>query len=132
MTLMHSVRVILACVAACAAVGIPYWLIPYNKVNLPDALIAPGLLAVCTSSLLLCLYNVASFWKTTKLMAATVPGVVLIRVLVEGMRNPASHNLWPFEVAIAILVGVVCAVPGAVAGVLLKKLLIPHQGGETP
>ena len=131
MTSTRSVWKISACIAALAAVGIPYWVIPYNKVNLPDALLGPGLVVVCISSLLLCLYHIAPFWRATLIMGATVPGVVIIRVLVEGVRDPTSHNLWPFEVIIAGLVGVACAGPGAVAGVLLMKLLKPHQDRAT-
>jgi len=35
------------------AAGIPYWLIPYHQVNLPSALISPGLLVVVLAALLL-------------------------------------------------------------------------------
>lgn len=130
MTSTRSIWVILACAAALVAVGIPYWVIPYKKVDLPDALFTPGLFVVCISSLLLCLYNVAPFWRAILIMAVTVPGVVIIRVLVEGIRDPTLHSLWPFEVVIAILVGAASAVPGATVGVLIRKLLKPHYGGE--
>lgn len=122
----------LAFIAGVLAVGLPFWLIPYNRANLPDALLTPGLVVVCVSALLLRLFRMASFRKVATLMAATVPAAVLIRVLVEGVRDPTSHNLWPLEVIIAVLVGLVSAVPGAIGGVLLTKLLKPHDGGTMP
>lgn len=122
----------LAFAAGVLAVGLPFWLIPYNRVNLPDALLTPGLVVACLSALLLRLFRVASFRKATTLMAATVPAVVLIRVLVDGLRDPTSHNLWPLEVIMAILVGLISAMPGALGGVLLMKLLKPHDGGNMP
>ncbi len=122
----------LAFVAGVLAVGLPFWLIPYNRVNLPDALLTPGLVVPCLSALLLRLFRIASFWKSAALMAATVPAAVLIRVLVEGVRDPTSHNLWPLEVIMAILVGLISAVPGALGGVLLMKVLKPHDGGKMP
>ena len=132
MTSKISVWLLLAIVASLIAMGIPYWLIPYNKLNLPGALIAPGLLVVCISALLLRLFNVAPFWRATRIMAATVPGVVIIRVLVESLRDPTSHNLWPFEVIIAAFVGFGTAAAGAMAGVLFLKLLKPRDGTGIP
>lgn len=122
-------RLILAFATAFTAAGMPYWMLPYHKVNLPGALLAPGLFVVGISALLLCLYNVAPCWRTTHIMAATVPAVVIVRVLVEGVRDPTSHNLWPLEVIIALLVGLASALPGTVLGLLLKKWLQRRDGG---
>lgn len=100
------------------AVGLPYWLIPYNRVNLPDALIAPELLVVCIAALLLRVFQAAPFWRTTAFIGAAVPAAVLARVIVEGLLDPTSHNLWPLEIIIAAFLGFVCALAGAIAGSL--------------
>ena len=80
------------------AVGVPYWMIPYNKLNLPNALITPGLFAVVFAALMLRAYGVASFWKVTGIVGASVPAAVLARVIWDGAHDPTSHNLWPFEI----------------------------------
>lgn len=104
------------------AVGIPYWLIPYHQVNLPSALIGPGLVLVVLAALGLRALSVASFWKITRVLGTTLAAAVLVRVIVEGIRDPSSHNLWPFEILIALLLGFACAVAGAAAGSLIARL----------
>ena len=111
------------------AVGIPYWLIPYNKVNLPSALIGPGLLVVVFTALLMRSHRAASFWRVVSIVGASVPAAVFARVIVDGLKDPSSHNLWPFEVIIALLMGFLCALAGAVAGSLVSTL-VARRGGD--
>jgi hypothetical protein len=122
---------ILAFTVALMSVGIPYWIIPYNQVNLPSALLAPGLLVVAIAALLLCMCRVASFWKTTLVMASSPAAVVMLRVLVDATRDPTSHNLWPLEVVIAMIVGVATALPGAVLGLFINKVLERRDSERT-
>ena len=111
------------------AVGIPYWLIPYNKVNLPSALIKPGLLVVVFAALLIRSHRATSFWRVVSIVGASVPAAVFARVIVDGVKDPSSHNLWPFEVIIALLMGFLCALAGAVAGSLVSTL-VARRGGD--
>lgn len=101
------------------AVGIPYWAIPYGKVALPNALYGPGLAVVAISALVLRAYRVTSFWRTTYMVGGSVPMAVMARVVVDGVRDATSHNLWPFELAIALVVGFACAAAGAAVGSLI-------------
>ena len=110
------------------AVGIPYWLIPYNKVNLPSALIEPGLLVVVFAALLIRSQRASSFWEVVSIVGASVPAAVFARVIVDGLKDPSSHNLWPFEVIIALLMGFLCALAGAVAGSLVSTLVARRAG----
>ena len=107
------------------AVGASYWLIPYNKINLPDALMGPGLFVVSFSTLLLRSYG-APFWRLTAIMGGSVPAAVFARVIADGMNDPTAHNLWPLEVIIAMLLGFVCAFAGSVAGSLVVRLFRPR------
>jgi hypothetical protein len=102
------------------AVGVPYWLIPYNTINLPDALLSPGLWIAFFATLILRSYAGARFWKATLTIAAAVPAAVFARVIVDCAHDPTAHNLWPFEIIIACLVGFVCALAGALAGTLVR------------
>jgi ABC-type branched-subunit amino acid transport system permease subunit len=55
-------------------------------------------------------------------MGAAVPAVVTLRVQVDVMRDSTSHNLWPFEVVIAVFVGGVAALAGTLLGTLALRL----------
>ena len=111
--------------------GIPYWLIPYHQVYLPSALMSPGLVLVVIAALLLRAALVMPFWKTVRFMGITLAVAVLARVIVEGLRDPSSHNLWPFEVAIALILGFTCSLTGAILGSIIVKLRSHDQARET-
>lgn len=115
--------------ASFLAVGIPYWLIPYNKLSLPDTLLTPGLLAVVISALLLRMYGVGSFWRVSSMIGMSVGAAVMARVLVGVVQDPTSHNLWPLEVVIALMVGLSCAVAGAIVGNLIA-ICLPNLSGD--
>jgi hypothetical protein len=107
---------LIAVVASLLAVGGPYWPIPYQRLNLPDALLTPALLVVAVSAMLLRSRRMASFWRATWAVGASVPLAVAMRVLVDVMHDGTSHNLWPIEIFIAWLIGLACALLGAIAG----------------
>ena len=98
------------------AVGIPYWLTPYDKLNLPSGLMGPGLLVVAITALVLRSARNVSCWRATWLVGLAVPMAVMARVIVDAVRDPTSHNLWPLELIIALVVGFGCALPGAIVG----------------
>lgn len=111
--------------AACACfliLGLPYWALPYASVNLPNALMGPGLLAVGVAAAALCALGAARPGRTLVVLGATVPAVVLARVVVETATDPTSHNLWPLEVMIALVLGLVAVVPGVAAGALIARV----------
>lgn len=112
----------LAFLAAFLAVGVPYWLIPYGQVNLPSALLEPELLTVALGALILRACSISTFWKTVLTVGAAVPAAVLARVVWDGLADPTSHNLWPFEVLIAMLLGLPCALAGGAVGSAARKL----------
>ncbi len=98
------------------AVGVPYWLIPYKKLNLPDALLGAELVVVFVVAALARMYSGKSFMRVVMVMGSAVPAVVMARVVADGILDYSAHNLWPFEVVIAILVGGAVAVAGTLAG----------------
>jgi hypothetical protein len=99
-------------------VGVPYWRIPYGSVNLPDALYGPGLYVVAGAALVLGTLRASGFWTVLLMTGLSVPAAVLARVVVEGVADPTSHNLWPFEVVIASGLGLFAAGIGTAAGTL--------------
>lgn len=104
-------------------VGIPYWLIPYRLVSLPDSLIGPGLFAVGFAAFLLAVGAVTPVWRIVLVPAALVPAAVFARVVVDGLSDPTSHNLWPLEVMIAAGAGLFYAFTGALVGRVSVKIV---------
>ena len=112
------------------AVGVPYWLTPYNKLNLPDALLGVELVVVFAVAALARVTSGKSFLHVAVVMGFAVPAVVMARVVADGILDYSAHNLWPFELVIAILVGGIVAVPGALAGSVLLRLSQKGGGDE--
>lgn len=111
------------------SIGIPFWLMPYNKINVPDALYGPGLAIVFLLALLLRAAGITTFLRTLNVMAATVPAAVMARVIVEGfLMDPKKHNLWPLVIVIAAVVGYLTIAPGVVIGHVICRLRQTHSG----
>jgi hypothetical protein len=102
------------------AVGLPYWSVDYGGLNLPDALLGYGLLLLFVFAVWLPFSGRATLGRAI-LLAGSVPvAVVLLRVVVEVVLDPSSHNLWPFEVVIAVAIGAPIAVVGALLGRVVR------------
>lgn len=114
------------------AVGISYWSIPYSAVSLPDTLVDFGIIVVILASGSVRAWAAVPAWKTTLLIAASVPAAVIARVIVEATADPTSHNLWPIEVVIAAMVGFAAALAGALAGSLIAWLRAGSAQGGRP
>jgi hypothetical protein len=114
--------------AVFAAVGIPYWLVPYNRA-IPALVIAIGVAALVTAGAILAFRGV-KFATATLVPGLAVPAAVLARVVVEVTRDPTSHNLWPFEIVFAAGLGVAAAFVGALLGRLLARATGRGPGGE--
>jgi hypothetical protein len=116
----HSRRswLYLAFLAGVLAVGIPYWRMPYGQVNLPSALMTPALAVVVVAACLARAGRTASFWRVVLVVGSSVPAAVFMRVVADTSGDPTSHNLWPFEVIIALMVGLSCSLGGAAAAMI--------------
>ena len=51
------------------------------------------------------------------------------RAVVDGVKDHTSHNLWPLELIIALIVGFLCALAGSIAGSLITWLLAGKDSG---
>lgn len=104
------------------AVGLGYWPIPYSKVSLPNSLYGIGLIVVGGAAGLTRVFSDNSFWRTVLVIGAAVPGAVFARVVFDGLRDPTSHNLWPFEILIALVVGLAVTLLGTLLGSVFRRL----------
>lgn len=103
-------------VAALLLIGVPYWNVPYARANLPDSLLGAGFFALAALAVLLALAGVARLRVLLTTMALCPAAVVALRVVAEGMADPTSHNLWPFEIVIALVLGAGAVLPALFAG----------------
>lgn len=102
------------------AVGLPYWQIPYSKLNLPNALMEFGLVVVVAAAAICRAIGKTPLLKTILVVGAAAPAAVFARVIAEGIKDPTSHNLWPFEVVIGLFLGLCASAIGALLGSLAR------------
>lgn len=120
----------IAAVTSFLAVGFYYWYIPYGEINLPESLLTPGLIVVVFAALMLRLFTLISLLQVISVIGGSVGASVMARVLVEIAQDSTSHNLWPFEIVIALIVGFICALAGAAIGSLIGKFVPNHLVGK--
>ncbi len=116
MKLKFSKWLIGGCIASFFAVGLPYWQIPYSDVELPTTLITAALIVVVTAAALARAIGNSRFLVCVLVIGATIPACVMARVVVDTATDPTSHNLWPFEIVLAGLVGAFTAAAGTAIG----------------
>lgn len=104
-----------------------YWPAFEAKINLPDALYGTPVAMAGAAALVDALLGRKPFVRALWVGAAVLPATVFARVVDDGLRDPTAHNLWPFEVAIAIGVGLPAALAGAAAGALVLRVTGRHR-----
>lgn len=109
--------------ASTLAMAISYFGLAYSQVSLPNALYGYGLALMFALAIAVRASGSAGLLLTAAVLALAPPAVVMLRIVRDVAADPTSHNLWPFEVVIAVVVGVVVATAGALVGTLLHRLL---------
>jgi hypothetical protein len=109
---------------------VSYWSIPYRKVDLPNALLSMGLVVVAAAAALTRVFSGRRSARVAWAIGAAVPAVVAARVVADTMRDPTSHNLWPFELVIAMLIGGAAALAGALIGGAVSRMWRPGPEDE--
>lgn len=116
MKLQLSKWLVGGCVASFLAVGLPYWQIPYADVELPTTLMTPALVVVALAAAIARAVGRSRFMVCVLAVGVTIPAVVMARVVVDTATDPTSHNLWPLEVILSGMVGVLVAAAGTAIG----------------
>jgi hypothetical protein len=103
--------------------GLPLWPVPYESIDLssPEFLglwIGVGTIAGGFPAAL----STLSMHRTAGLLGAGYGMAVLARVLFEIIQDPTTHNLWPFEVAIGVAVGLLASIAGTLLVYLVKLI----------
>jgi hypothetical protein len=60
-------------------------------------------------------------------IGAAVPAPILARIAVDTAKDPTSHNLWPFELIIAAVIGILVSAAGALVG-SVPAVFSRHKG----
>lgn len=47
----------------------------------------------------------------------------IIKIIIDGVSDPTSHNLWPFEIILLAVIGFASAFIGAGIGFMTKSFL---------
>ncbi|GJM13675.1 MAG: hypothetical protein DHS20C12_20780 [Pseudohongiella sp.] len=103
-------------------IGIPYWLLPYSQIALPNSLFGPGFLAVPILAVLARALLKCDFDEVSLAIGAAYPGAVLLRILVDTVISSTSHNLWPFEIIIASIAGLVVGTAASGLGGIVRRM----------
>lgn len=112
-------RIAIATLAGVLTCGLPLWPLRYREVQMGENPSAVVWLALGTGAALLAGWLLPRWRLPVLSITAGFVIAVLLRVQVETMRDPTTHNLWPFEVAIAGFFG--CA--SSLAGVAMARLI---------
>ena len=108
--------------------GIPYWQLAYNQIALPNSLFGFPLFAVVILGTGLRLFSSLDFRNVLLAVGGGIPTAVLCRIVFETISDPTTHNLWPFEVVIASIVGLtVGAIAGWLGGIAQKFFKNSHE-----
>jgi hypothetical protein len=111
------------------AIGIPFWRIPYNQFDLGHGELLPGAILLGVLTLLLIVAEAARARWVAIVMSLCVPAIDCVSIAHDTAIDPTSHNLAPFELVAAFILGAAFVVPGLVAGTLLRTLVRRQQAG---
>ncbi len=98
------------------AVGIPFWMLDYSAMTLPGSLPLPGLMLVGALSMYLAVSRPIARMLVVLVMAGAIVDAWIVRVAIDLVRDPTTHNLLPFEFVIVGFVSVAWAGGGVLAG----------------
>lgn len=109
--------------AALLVVGIPWWTAPYNRFSFGHPLAILGCLVYVSMAAWVAGGTPLGLRRGGLVLGAAVPSAVLIRVMADVVRDPSSHNLWPFEVVFAAAFGFGVAYGAGLLGWGLGRIL---------
>ncbi len=101
-------------------VGLPFWLIPYSSVTVPNSFFGLGAATVFVLAAFLGFR--VGFWKGLLVAGAVMPSVLMCRVVVEALIEPTRHNLWPLALMIVVVMALALAGIGALLGWVVAKV----------
>ena len=118
---MKNKIVILIIFVGIMAGGLSYWFNPYNELSLLGISIYKLMGAgAFLGSLSLTLILNEKPWKIALLITTGIIIGIMCRIIFDGINDSSTHNLFPFEIIIALFVSVPSAFIGSYLSVLIK------------
>jgi len=104
------------------AVGVPMWAAPYNKLDqqLLTGQMLPGMVLLASGTLYLTVSEMMRARRALMLVGACAPIADIILIVRDTSADPTSHNLFPFELIMVTLWGLMFIVPALLLGVALR------------
>ena len=81
------------------------------------------LVAVIIISFLVFVIRDGRPWVAALIIGVVFPISVVAKILIDLRNNPTSHNLFPFEIAIACIVSIPPAFVGAFLGAAMRRAM---------
>jgi len=113
-------RYALAFVAATLAIGVAYWSIPYDQFDASHVEVLPGAILLSLLTMMLIGKGDPKARTAFLVMSMVAPTVDLIAIVHDTSIDPTTHNLAPFELIIAWLIGAAFVLPGLALGLALR------------
>lgn len=104
------------------AVGIPYWSIPLQALALPRDLWGPGLAVSVALGAGGPAFAPVRPWAAGACVAGAVVAAVMARIAIDVFGDATRHNLWPFEIVLALGPGLLAGLAAALAGTLVVRM----------
>jgi hypothetical protein len=105
---------------AFVAIGIPYWHIPYNQFDLSHTELLPGAILLGIATMALIGGQVVPARWVTGVMLACAPAIDLVSIVRDTSADATTHNLAPFELVAAVVLGAGFVLPGLVVGLVIR------------
>jgi hypothetical protein len=96
--------------------GIPYWRIPYNQFDASHIEVLPGVVLLGFLTFMLVFDAAVPARTVVVTMLLCGPAIVGVSILRDTAADPTSHNLWPFEIVFAAILGGAIVVTGWAVG----------------
>ena len=109
-----------AFVIALLAIGVPYWRIPYNQFDLGHLELLPGAIFLGIATLALIAAQAAPARWVMGGMLACAPLVAIVSIVRDTSADATTHNMAPFELVAAAVLGAAFILPGAALGLAIR------------
>ena len=120
---MKKEIVLLIILVGIMAGGLSYWFNPYNEMSLLGISIYKLMGAgAFLGSLSLTLILNEKPWKIALLITTGIIIGIMCRIIFDGINDSSTHNLFPFEIIIALFITVPSAFIGSYLSLLIKRL----------